>query len=142
MLEEGKAFSTIKVYLAAISSCHMGFNGETVGKQPIVSRFMKGVRRLRPVTKPMLPAWDLSLVLEALREAPFEPLEQADLKIILYKTALLLALASMKRVGELHALSINPACIRFTQNFTKVTLRPNPAFVPKVIKPGYSCREI
>ncbi len=27
---EVKVFSTIKVYLAAISSCHMGFNGETV----------------------------------------------------------------------------------------------------------------
>ncbi len=48
----------------------------------------------------------------------------------------------MKRVGELHALSINPACIRFTHNFSKVTLRPNPAFVPKVIKLGFSCMEI
>lgn len=30
ILDEGKAFSIIKVYLAAISSCHMRFNGETV----------------------------------------------------------------------------------------------------------------
>lgn len=50
--KRGKAFSTIKMYLVAISSCHMGFNGETVGKYPIVSRFMKGVRRLRPITRP------------------------------------------------------------------------------------------
>ncbi len=75
ILEGGKAISTIKVYLVAISSCHMGFNGETVGKHSIVSRFLKGVRHLRPITKPMLPAWDLPLVLEALGEAPFEALE-------------------------------------------------------------------
>lgn len=140
--QEGKAFSTINVYLVAISSCHIGLYSDTVGKHPIVSRFMKGVRRLRPVTIPVLPAWDLSLVLEALQEALFEPLEQADLKIVSYKTALLLTLTTMKRVGELHALSINPACIRFTQNFSRVILWPNPAFVPKVIKPGYSRMEI
>lgn len=68
----------------------------------IIIRFMKGVRHLRPVLRPMLPAGDLSLVLDALREAPFEPLEEADMKVVSYKTALL-ALTSIKWVGELHA---------------------------------------
>ncbi|KAL6463493.1 hypothetical protein MHYP_G00278840 [Metynnis hypsauchen] len=31
LLDKGKASSTIKVYLAAISSCHVGFDGTTVG---------------------------------------------------------------------------------------------------------------
>ncbi|KAL7834805.1 hypothetical protein SRHO_G00290520 [Serrasalmus rhombeus] len=34
LLDKGKAFSTIKVYLAAVSSCHVGFNGTTVGQHP------------------------------------------------------------------------------------------------------------
>ncbi len=29
-----------------------------------------------------------------------------------------------------------------SHNFSKVILSPDPAFVPKVIKPGYSCMEI
>lgn len=75
-----------------------------VKQYPIIIRFMKGVCHLRPVLRPMLPAGDLSLVLDALREALFEPLEQADMKIVSYKTAFL-ALTSINRIGELHASS-------------------------------------
>ncbi len=39
--------------------------------------------------------------------APFEPLQSSSLRVLLLKTALLLALASVKRVGDLQALSIN-----------------------------------
>lgn len=34
LLEKGKAFSTIKVYLAAISACCIGFHKKMVGAQP------------------------------------------------------------------------------------------------------------
>lgn len=54
-----------------------------------------------------------------------------------YKTALPLALVSAKRVGELHALSVHPSCIQFSQAYAKVTLRLNAAFVPTV-SIGYS----
>ncbi|XDV45836.1 hypothetical protein PO909_013859 [Leuciscus waleckii] len=48
-----------------------------------------------------VPEWDLSMVLEALSQYPFEPL-----KLLSFKAALLLALASAKRVGECLALSL------------------------------------
>lgn len=35
----GKAFSTIKVSLTAISACHAGFGNGTVGKHPDTSVF-------------------------------------------------------------------------------------------------------
>ncbi|KAL7864410.1 hypothetical protein AOLI_G00158300 [Acnodon oligacanthus] len=73
MLDKGKAFSTIKVYLAAISACYMGFGDKPVGQHPLVCRFMKGARRKRPVSRPLIPPWDL--VLDALCSHPFEPLE-------------------------------------------------------------------
>lgn len=65
LLDQGKAVSTVKVYLAAISACYGGFNGKTVEQHPLVCRFMRGACRLRPVSKPLSPGWDLPLVLEA-----------------------------------------------------------------------------
>ena len=80
LLENGNAFSTIKVYLPAISACHFGF-----GDNPkLVCRFMKGVRRKLPVSRPLVPLWDLSVVLDALSHHPFEPLE-----VVIYPSFLL-----------------------------------------------------
>ncbi len=62
-----------------------------------------------------------------------EPLQSADLKTLSLKTALLLALASVKRVGDLQALSVSPACLEFGPNDSKVVLRPRHGYVPKVL---------
>ena len=74
------------------------------------SRFLLGVRRLRPVSRTLAPQWDLALVLRALSKAPFEPLDQVPLKVLSAKVALLLALTSAKRVSDLSALSVS--CLR------------------------------
>ncbi len=50
---------------------------------------------------------------EGLERPPFEPLQSTNLRSLSLKTALLLALASVKRVGDLQALSISPACLEF-----------------------------
>lgn len=131
LLEKGRSFSTIKVYLAAISACHVGFEGSTVGQHPLIRRFMKGARRSLPVVRRSVPEWDLSMVLEALSQYPFEPLGSISLKLLSFKTALLLALASAKRVSELHALSVHPSCTKFSLSGDMVSLKPNPAFMPK-----------
>ncbi|KAK7906753.1 hypothetical protein WMY93_015365 [Mugilogobius chulae] len=138
MVEKRRAFSTLKVYLAAISACHVGFGDKTVGQHPLISRFMKGARRKLPVVKPLVPLWDLSVVLDALCHHPFEPLEAVALKYVALKTVLLLALTSAKRVSELQAFSVSPTCMQFAPGLSKVHLRPNPAFMPKV-EPAYSC---
>lgn len=142
LLDKGLAFSTVKVYLAAISACHVGFGDKTAGQHPLVCQFMKGARRLRPVSRNLAAPWDLSMVLDALTGQPFEPLSQLDLKVLSLKTALLLALASAKRVSDIHALSVNPTCMRFFMGDSKVLLRPNPAFVPKVFNPAIPNRPI
>lgn len=51
------------------------------------------------------PTWDLTLVPSILTRAPCEPLCQALDRHLTLKTVFLLALASSKRVGELHGLS-------------------------------------
>ncbi len=133
LIEKGKAFSTVKVYLAAIAACHIGFGDKSAGQHPLVCRFMRGARRLLPVSRPLMPPWDLAVVLEGLKGPPFEPLLGASLKHLSLKTVLLLALASAKRVSDIHALSVSPACTQFAPGNTRMVLKPNPVFVPKVV---------
>ncbi len=88
-----------------------------------------GFRRLHPPHS--VPPWDLEVVLRALSQPPFEPLISIDLKELSIKTALLLALASAKRIGDLHAFSLDNDCIRFGPGDCSVTLRLRPGYVPK-----------
>ena len=142
LFDRGRSPSTIKVYVAAISCYHARIDGCSVGCHNLVSLFLRGVRRLRPPSVPRAPVWDLPLVLEALCCPPFEPLVQADLKWLSYKTAFLLAIVSAKRVGELHALSVSPSCLRWHPDGSGVTLWPNMAFVPKVVSGAHSNRPL
>ena len=135
ILDAGKAASTIRVYSVAISSRHEKVNGLPVGRHHSVTEFMKGVRRARPARVLRAAPWDLPLVLQSLTRAPYEPMDRSDLRSLSRKTAFLLALSSAKRVGELQALSVSPDCIRWKADDTGVSLWPNPAFLPKVLKP-------
>ncbi|KAL0168645.1 hypothetical protein M9458_036867, partial [Cirrhinus mrigala] len=79
------------------------------------------------------PSWDLPTVLRALRSPPFELLQFINFRPLILKTALLLALASVKRMSDLQALSVNPACLEFGPNDSKVVLKPSQGYVPKVL---------
>ncbi len=48
------------------------------------------------------------------------------------KTLLLLALTSIKRVGDLHAFSVDDSCLKFGPADSQIILRPRPGYVPKV----------
>ena len=108
LLEKGLAFSTIKVYAAAVSAGHVGCDGEPIFSHPLVKRFLCGARRVRPVSRVLTPRWDLPTVLRGLSRDPFEPLSQAPLDALSLKTALLLALVSAKQACELTALVCQP----------------------------------
>ncbi len=131
-LERRLSPSTLKVYVAAISAYHDPVEGKSVGKHDLVVRFLRGARRLNPPRPPSLPSWDLALVLRALITAPFEPLQSVDLKFLSMKTLLLTALASIKRVGDLQAFSVDDSCLQFGPADSSATLRLRPGYVPKV----------
>ncbi len=65
-----------------------------------------------------------------------------NLRSLSLKTALLLALASVKRVGDLQALSISPACLEFGPNDSKVVLKPRHGYVPKVLSTPFRAQVI
>ncbi len=103
----------------------------------MVSTFMRGIRRLRPTRPIAVPSWDLSVILEGPVTAPFEPLESAPERILTLKITLLLALMSLKRVGDLQALSVSKMCMDFAPGLVKVTLRPRPGYIPKVLSTSF-----
>ncbi len=131
-LERRLSPSTLKVHAAAISAYHDHIDGKSIGKHDLVARFLRGARRLNPPRPPSIPSWDLALVLRALQIAPFEPLQSADLRILSMKTSLLVALASIKRVGDLQAFSVDESCLEFGPGDGHVLLSPRPGYVPKV----------
>ncbi len=121
--------STLKVYVAAIAAHCNAVNGRSLGKHVLIVRFLRGARRMNPSRSPLMPSWDLSIVLAGLQRGPFEQLDSVELKFLSTETALLTSLTSIKRVRDLHAFSVSevlpcvqaglllcclkiPACIR------------------------------
>ena len=84
----------------------------------------------RPRTTPVLPQWDLGVVLEALNKPPYEPLREASFKHLTLKTVFLLAMASGRR-SELHALRFDQNYIQFKPKGAGVTLYFSPEFMRK-----------
>ncbi len=70
----GLALSTLKVYVAAISAYQIPLGGMSIGKDPLVSRFLHGSLRLTARTRVL--TWDLAIVMQGLFLAPFEPLDE------------------------------------------------------------------
>ncbi|KAI2652442.1 Protein translocase subunit SecA 2 [Labeo rohita] len=131
-LEQRLSPSTLKVYVAAIAAYHDALDGRSLGKHHLVTRLLRGARRLNPPRPRLFPSWDLSVVLLGLQRAPFEPLSSVELKFLSLKTMLLTALASIKRVGDLQAVFVNEACLDFGPSDSHMILRPRPGYVPKV----------
>ncbi len=135
-LTAGAAATTLRVYVAAIAA-RRELDEIPLGRHRMVSAFMRGVRRLRPTRPTAVPSWDLSVVLEGLVTAPFEPLESAPERILTLKVTLLLALTSLKRVGDLQALSVSEMCMDFAPGLVKLILRPRPGYIPKVLSTSF-----
>ena len=131
-LERRLSPSTLKVYVAAIAAHHDAVDGRSLGRHDLIVRFLRGARRLNPPRTPLIPSWDLSIVLAGLQGGPFEPLDSVELKFLSLKTALLVALTSIKRVGDLQAFSVSEECLVFGPAYSHVVLRPRPGYVPKV----------
>ncbi len=135
-LTAGAAATTLRVYVAAIAA-QRELDEIPLGRHRLVSAFMRGARRLRPVRPTAVPSWDLSVVLEGLVMAPLEPLESASDRILTLKVVLLLALTALKRVGDLQAFSVSETCMDFAPGLVKVTLRPRPGYIPKVLSTSF-----
>ena len=84
---------TIDGYRSAIAD-KLGSSTINVSKDENLTRLLDSFHRDRPKGRRGIPSWNLSLVLHQLRKAPFEPLKEASLKHLTFKTVFLLALGS------------------------------------------------
>ena len=132
------AFSTIEGYRAAIGQVLRIKSGIDLSTDFAITRLMANLKRHTAKPRNLMPSWDLAAVLEALKEGPFEPLRKADLKWVTLKTVFLIALASGKRRGELHSLRFDS--FSRTENWSRITLRPDPAFISKTDLAGQQQR--
>ena len=119
---------TIDGYRTAIVDT-LGPMAHHIAHNADLHRLLSSFHRDHPKSSRNLPKWNLSVVLNELTEAPFEPMKDTDLKHLTLKTAFLLALASGKRCSEIHAWVANKAS-NLCQ-WEKVALFPSSDFIAK-----------
>ena len=97
-----------KLQPSAIDGYRSAISGElvnspiNVSKDENLTHLLDNFHRDRPKGQRGIPSWILSLVLHQLKKAPLEPLEEASLKHLTFKTVYLLALGSGKLRSEIH----------------------------------------
>ena len=120
--------STIDGYRTAIVDS-MGPTGHHIAQSSDLHRLLSSFHRDRPKSSRNLPKWNLSVVLNELTKAPFEPMKDTDLKHLTLKTAFLLALASGKHLSKIHAWVANK--VSNLGQWEKVALFPSSDFIAK-----------
>ena len=120
--------STIDGYRTAIVDT-LGPTAQHIAHNADLHRLLSSFHRDRPKSSRNLPKWNLSVVLNELTKAPFEPMKNSDLKHLTLKTAFLLALASGKRRSEIHAWVANK--VSNLGQWEKVALFPSSDFIAK-----------
>ena len=120
--------STIDGYRTAIVDT-LGPMAQHIAHNADLHRLLSSFHRDRPKSSRNLPKWNLSVVLNELTKAPFEPMKDSDLKHLTLKTAFLLALASGKRRSEIHAWVANK--VANLGQWEKVALFPSSDFIAK-----------
>lgn len=116
--------------MAALSSILTCGAKYTLSQHPVIHQFLWGASNLRPPVMHRYPTWDLTKVLNALSQCPFEPFLEASLRYLSYKVAFLVAVTSARRISELVALSIRSDLCVFHSN--RVVLCLDPTFIPKI----------
>ena len=120
--------STIDGYSMALVDT-LGPAGHHIALSSDLHRLLSSFHRDRPKSSRNLPKWNLSVVLNDLTKAPFEPMKDTDLKHLTLKTAFLLALASGKCCSEIYAWVANK--VSNLGQWEKVALFPSSDFIAK-----------
>ena len=130
--DKGLSVSAVKGYCSALNSVLALKDRDLAASREITTLLRSFARSVNPVElRP--PAWDVSLVLQSLTGAPYEPLRTCEERFLAQKTLFLLALASAKRIGELHALSYR---VSHTRDWGEVSFAFVTGFVAKTQDPS------
>ena len=119
--------SSIDGYRSAIAD-KSGNSPISFSKDENLTRLLDSFHRDRTKGHRGIPFWNPSLVLHQLTKAPFEPIKEASLNHLTFKTVFLLALSSGERRSEIHAWQNN---MRHQSDLSKVSFNPSPSLLSK-----------
>lgn len=94
----GASYGTLNSCRSALSL----ISKEKIGEHPHITRFMKGIFRLKPSRPKYAQTWDVSIVLNYLQN-----IDDTNLENLTYKTVLLLALSTAHRAQTLSKIKIS-----------------------------------
>ena len=130
--DKGLSVSAVKGYSCVLNSV-LALKGRDFSSYRKITMLLHSFSRSVDPVKLRPPAWDVALVLQSLTGAPYEPLWTCDERFLAQKTLFLLALASAKRIGELHALLYR---VSHSRNWGEVSFSLVPVFVEKTQDPS------
>ena len=129
--ERKLSYGSINNYRSAIAFHWKRLEGfEVPADDSVLRDLMTGFKRERPLATKKVVQWDLKLVLEFFKSKSFQVWDKVSDKHLTLKTVFLLALASGKRRGEIHALARDGVAHSFGQE-KGMLLRPIPGFISK-----------
>lgn len=130
LYETGVGYSTINTAVSALSTFLSTNNGISIGRLPIIKRFLKGVFELRPTKPRYVFVWDANIVLDYLQF--LYPVFDLSLMELTHKLVMLVALVSAQRVQTLSLMNMTNM-IEGYNSFTFLIDSP-----VKQSRPGYT----
>ena len=130
--DKGLSVSAVKVYSSALNSV-LALKGRGLASSREITMLLRSFSRSVNPVELRPPAWDVALVLQSLTGAPYEPLRTCEERFLAQKKLFLLALASAKRIGELHVLSHR---VSHTRVWAEVSFSFISGFVAKTQDPS------
>ena len=103
-MSKGFFLSAVKVYRSVLSAV-FPLMLPSIGEGPVLRNLLRSFAIERPCHSLGPPAWNLDIVLRHLMSSAYEPLQSQSLRTLTKKVLFLMALATLKRIGELQALS-------------------------------------
>ena len=124
--------STIDGYRSDIAD-RLGDSPINISKDENLTRLLDSFHWDTPKGRKGIPSWNLSLVFAPADKGHFEPIKEASLKHLTFKTVFLLALGSGKSRSEIHAWQNRN--IRHQSDWSRCPCTHHPAFSPRISWP-------
>ena len=128
-VDQNKGISALQGYRAVINSTIQLCTRKDISNNFYLNSQLRAYKSQLIKQQHKLPKWNLTLVLNSLIKAPYEPMLNAPLKYVTWKVAFLTAFATAARVGELRALAFNQ--VAHDESWSKVSLQTHELFIAK-----------
>lgn len=134
LFQKGLGYSAINTARSALSSVLDCGKVNSIGNDPLICRFMKGVYNKRPTLPRYEVTWDVDVMLKFL--CTLSPVNMLTLKNLTLKLTMILSLLTAQRTQTLHLMDINDCTVNNDELIIKVTK------LIKTSKPGSHLSDI